>query len=103
METCIDYCEPDWAFMSSDERRWINRLEGLHKERPDECIIIRHPAENNGVIYAKFPIKWVRVKPPKQVYLTDEEKAKRAEILRQSRQTDTIENKGEDDEEELDE
>ena len=99
METCIDYCEPTWAFMSSDERRWVNRLKNLNKDYPDECIIIRQPETNEGVIYAKFPIKWVRVKPPKQIYMTDEEKRKRAEILLQSKRTKTVEDESEDENE----
>ena len=26
IETCIEYCEPGWAYMSSNEQRWINQL-----------------------------------------------------------------------------
>lgn len=85
METCINYCEPGFAYMSSDERRWINRIRQLNEKHPDECIILRQPETNEGCIYAKFPIKWVRVSPPKQVVLTDEDRAKRREILLKSR------------------
>ena len=81
METCIEYCEPGWAWMSTDERRWINKLRKLAHERPDECIIIKQPEENDGFIYAKFPQKWVRVNPPKVVNMTDEERAARAAAL----------------------
>jgi len=75
MDTCINYCEPGWAFMSSDERRWINRLNKLAETHPDECIILEKPETNNGFIYAKFPIKWARVSPPRQVVMTDEKRA----------------------------
>lgn len=81
METCIEYCEPGWAWMSTDERRWINKLRKLAHERPDECIILKQPEENDGFIYAKFPQKWVRVNPPKVVNMTDEERAARAAAL----------------------
>jgi len=86
METCIEYCEPGWAWMSTDERRWINKLRKLAKERPDECVILKQPEDNGGFIYAKFPQKWVRVNPPKVVNLTDEQKAARAEALLKARQ-----------------
>ncbi len=81
METCINYCEPGWAFMSTDERRWINKLHKLAKDRPDECIILQEPDYNDGFIYAKFPQKWVRVNPPKTVNLTPEQRIARAEAL----------------------
>ena len=81
METCIEYCEPGWAWMSTDERRWINKLRKLAHERPDECIILKQPEENDGFIYAKFPQKWVRVNPPKVANMTDEERAARAAAL----------------------
>ena len=81
METCIEYCEPGWAWMSTDERRWINKLRKLAHERPNECIILKQPEENDGFIYAKFPQKWVRVNPPKVVNMTDEERAARAAAL----------------------
>ena len=81
METCINYCEPGLAFMSSDERRWINHLRKLSVSRPYECIIIKQPEDNDGFIYVKFPQKWVRVKPPNQVIITDEERARRRENI----------------------
>ncbi len=67
--------------MSTDERRWINKLRKLAHDRPDECVIVKQPEDNSGFIYAKFPQKWVRVNPPKVVNLTDEQKAARAEAL----------------------
>lgn len=82
METCINYCEPGFAFMSSDERRWIKRLRLLAEEHPDECFILKQPEDNGGFIYSKFPIKWARVMPPRKMSLTDEERAKRSEKLR---------------------
>ena len=85
METCIEYCEPGWAWMSTDERRWINKLRKLAHDRPDECVIVKQPEENGGFIYAKIPQKWVRVNPPKVVNLTDEQKTERAAALLRAR------------------
>lgn len=80
METCINYCEPGFAFMSSDERRWINAIHKLAKEKPDDVVIINEPDTNGGFIYAKFPQKWVRVRPPRNVSISDE----RREFLRKN-------------------
>lgn len=82
MGTCINYCEPDWAYMSSDERRWKNRLIRLAREHPEDCIILKKPEENDGFIYAKFPQRWVRVRPPQTRDMTDEQKRAVAERLR---------------------
>ena len=88
-ETCINYCEPGWAYMSSDEARWINRIRKLAAKYPDECIIIKQPGDNGGFIYCKFPQKWARVNPPKQVVLSDEERADLGKKLRQYRWPNT--------------
>lgn len=82
METCINYCEPGYAYMSTDERKWINLLRKLAAQKPDECIVMKQPEDNGGFIYAKFPQKWVRVRPTKEVVMTDEKR----EILRKNLQ-----------------
>ena len=83
MDTCINYCDPGWAYVSSDERRWISHIRKLADRRPDECVILKEPEENGGFIYAKFPPRWARILPPKEMNLTEEERAKRAERMRQ--------------------
>ena len=88
IETCINYCEPGWAYMSSNEIRWINRIHKLATERPGECVIIKEPDDNGGHIYCKFPQKWARVQPPRQVVITDEQRAnlrKNLELYRESK------------------
>lgn len=89
METCINWCEPGWAWMSSDERVWINRLLKLAEERPGEVVIIKRPEENQGVIYCKFPQKWARVRPPKEMHLTDERRADLLKNLQEIRESKT--------------
>lgn len=79
METCINYCEPGFAFISSDERRWINHIRKLQHSYPDECIIIKQPEDNGGFIYAKFPQKWAKVRPPRSV--SEAQRAASAERL----------------------
>lgn len=85
METCINYCESGWAYMSSDEQRWKNRLIRLAREHSEDCIILKKPEENDGFIYAKFLQRWVRVKPPQTRIMTEEQKRATAERLAQGR------------------
>ena len=92
VETCINYCEPGWAYVSSDERKWINRLRNLAKDKPEECVIMKQPEDNGGFIYGKVPQKWVRITPPRVHELTDEQKAKGAERLRIYREQRKAEN-----------
>ena len=74
METCINYCTTDCAYISSDERHWINRVRKLKEDHPEEVRIIREPEKNDGCIYATVPVKWVRVSPPVKRNLTDEQR-----------------------------
>lgn len=46
----------------------------LAEQRPDECIILKHPDANHGHIYCKFPLKWARVQPPREIHLSEEER-----------------------------
>ena len=75
METCINYCEPGYAYISSDERKWINHIRRLAVENPGVVIIMKEPEDNDGTIYAKFPQKWIKVRPPKKMDMTDEQRA----------------------------
>lgn len=82
IETCISYCEPDKAFMSSNERRWINKIRKLADKHPDEIKILREPENNDGFIYASFPPRWVKIRPPKAVNMTAEQRQERSERMR---------------------
>lgn len=94
IETCINYCDPDKAFVSSNERRWITKVQKLAQEHPDEMVILRKPEDNNGVIYARFPAKWARISPPKKIHMTDERRDKLAENLRLYRESAINEKEG---------
>ena len=75
METCINYCSNECAYVSSDERHWISVVRKLKEKYPEEVRVIAEPEKNDGCIYATVPIKWVRITPPKKMNLTDEQKA----------------------------
>lgn len=84
METCINYCNDDKAFISSDERRWVTKVRKLKEQHPEQVTIIKQPEQNDGCIYATVPIKWVRVNPPKVMNLTDEQRKQIGERLARS-------------------
>lgn len=74
-ETCITYCDKSQAFISSDERRWINHIRKLKNEYPDLVEIDQAPELNDGCICAKFPTDWVKVLPKRKVSMSDEQRA----------------------------
>ena len=84
METCFSYCSPDAGYFSSDEKRWINRIHNLKEQFPDMVTILAEPKDNNGCIYAKMPVKFLRVQGPSaQKELTVEEKEERKTRLKE--------------------
>jgi len=84
METAINYCTLDAAYVSSDEPRWKSRILKLAESHPDQVTIIRRPEVNDGCVYATVPVKWIRIMPPRK--MSDEAKALGAERLRQYRE-----------------
>lgn len=74
METCLNYCQTEIAYFSSDERKWINRVHKLKEQYPDEVRIIAEPDNNDGCIYCELPAKWLKVNPPRKMDLTDEQR-----------------------------
>lgn len=88
METCFSYTN-DVCYMSSDERKWINRIQRLAEERPDEVRILASPENNDGCIYATLPAKWVQARPPRVCTLTDEQKEASAQRLKAYRMSQT--------------
>lgn len=84
-ETCITYCDKSQAFISSDERRWINHIRKLKNEYPDLVEIDQAPELNDGCICAKFPTDWVKVLPKRKVTMSDEQRAAVAARLKAGR------------------
>ena len=84
METSVTYTS-DKAFLSTDERWLITRIGRLAEKHPDSVNIIRQPQENDGCLYCEIPSKWVKITPPKTIELTDEQRAERAERMRNAR------------------
>lgn len=75
METCFNYCSREAGFFSSDERAWINKIHKLKEKYPDQVTIIAEPENNDGCIYAKMPVKFLKLQgPARRAELTNEEK-----------------------------
>jgi len=86
METCFNYCSPDAGYFSSDERRWITKIRKLKQQFPDLVTIIAEPETNDGCIYAKMPIRFLRLQGPStRVEMTEEQKAELKRKLAEGR------------------
>ena len=82
-ETCIEYIDVDkYATFCSSERKWINKIYKLKDKYPNEVHIEVSEEDNDGMIIAHIPKSWMKVSPPKQMNLTEEQKAARAERMR---------------------
>ena len=87
METACGYLDDKKMWISSDERKIINRVTALSEQYPDEMTILKRPEENDGCIYAQCPANWLKISPKKRVELSDEERAVRSERLKMARES----------------
>jgi hypothetical protein len=85
-ETCLNHVAPDkhMTFCSS-EQKWVNKISKLKDQHPNEVEIVRSAEENDGMVYAKLPLSWLKISPPRQVNYTEEQKAAMAERLAAAR------------------
>ena len=79
-ETTIDHISgAPFCGISTGERTIKNRLAKLLEQYPDDMELV---ADNqDGSVFYHVPWKWIRIKPPKKVVLTDEQKAALVERL----------------------
>lgn len=73
METICAYTG-EYAYFSSDERRWKNRILKMAEKYPEHVTILRRPEVNDGCVYAKLPARWMEIRPKGTAELTDEER-----------------------------
>ena len=86
IETCCEYTS-DIMYVSSDQKRIINRIRKYKEQYPDAVRIIRDPEQNDGCIYATVPAEWLKIAPPRAINMTDERKAELAERLKTYRES----------------
>lgn len=64
IETCFNYCSREAGYFSSNEQRWITRILKLKDQYPELVTILKMPEDNNGIIYAKMPVTFLRLQGP---------------------------------------
>lgn len=79
----MDYTDADDGrmYVSSDEKKFINRILRLKENYPDDVEIIKLPEENDGCVYATVPIKWLKLSPPRVNNMTESQRQEIAERL----------------------
>ena len=85
METALEYLDDKIMLVSSDQQKIINKVRKLAEAYPDKVTIKRQPEQNDGCIYATMPAEWLKLSPPKQIEMSDEQKAEVAERLKNAR------------------
>ena len=74
------YTGDDTATASFSQAKFINRIKKLSNDRDDVQIVAQN---KDGSICAKFPVKWVKVSPPR--YVSEENRLKASERLKARR------------------
>lgn len=86
-ETAFDYIAGEkTGTFTSGEKKWIKRVLALAETRPDEVTILYYPENNDGHLVAHLPVAWFKLKPPRKVTLTDEQRAQKAENIQKARE-----------------
>ena len=75
------------ATITSNEQKWINKINKLAAQRPDDVEIVYIPEDNYGYILAHVPKTWMKLSPPRAVNYTDEQRAAAAERMAKARQS----------------
>lgn len=87
IDTYVGYTSRDEMFFSSTERSWHTKITKLAKDHPDEVTIIKTPEENDGCIYAKMPVSYLKLQPKREGRkMTDEQREAAIERLRVARE-----------------
>lgn len=83
-ENAIEFYRGDKVATGSfTTERFKTKIKSLAEKYPDECQIV---AENDdGSICCHFPVKWVKVAPPKKIEMSEERKNELRERLAAAR------------------
>ena len=85
METCFNYTDKEYGYLSTDERRFITKVRRLQEKFPDKVRIIAEPEDNDGCLYCELPTEWFTIRVKKKMDLTDEQRQRIAERLQLAR------------------
>ncbi len=86
IDTYAGYTSRDAMFFSSTEKVWHNKIRKLAEQYPNDITIIKLPEDNDGCIYAKMPVKWLKLQPPAKREYTEEQLAEMRERMMKLRQ-----------------
>lgn len=67
IETCFNYCSREAGYFSSNEQKWITKILRLKSQFPELVTILKMPEENDGTIYAKIPVSFLRIQGPAKI------------------------------------
>lgn len=86
-ETVFGYLTNDErATVSTDEHKWITRMEKLAETHPDEVTIICEPKSNDGELVAYIPKSWIKIQTPRKIDYSEEQLAVMAARLKTARE-----------------
>lgn len=87
MKETVFECAGDSAVatITSNEQKWINKINKLASQRPGDVEIVCTPEDNYGYILAHVPKTWMKLSPPRAVNYTDEQRAAIAERMANAR------------------
>lgn len=89
-ETCYEQTvDRETGVVSTNERKWINKLTKLAEVYPNEVHIMKLPEENYGALLIAVPKTWFKISPPRQRTLSEEQRAVLSERLKDARQKRT--------------
>ena len=78
-----------FATITTNERKWIAKLNKLVEKRPDEVKIVSRPEDNHGYMLAHVPKSYMKLSPPKVMTFSDEQRRAAGERLKNSRSKKT--------------
>ena len=82
-ETSVEYISSeDYATFYSSEAKWIRKIKSLQSEYPTEIALVD---ESDEFIMVHIPKSWLKIKPPRKMTLTDEQRAAAAERMSNAR------------------
>lgn len=82
-ENVIEWFDGEDIAHVTYSNRYAGRIKRLAEKHPDEVKIIA--ANKDGSVLAHVPLKWVSVRRPRQVNMTDEQKKAFVERTRNSK------------------
>lgn len=85
-ETCVERIQNDkYTNIYTSERKFINELNALKNQYPDDVIIER--VNRDGSICAKVPYNWFRfIKPVTKRNMTEEQRKAASERMKKARE-----------------